>query len=252
VAHFKWKMLSTSIVLAITLAGCGAPNGPSLGAPAGLAGSAMAAASFDSGPSAVQLAQLASGSPDALIVNAPGEPAYRSEGGIFIHPPHDDLGNFGKLNDTLWRGARPTDVGLQKLGTMGVKTIVNLENDKTAVLHEQNWCQAHGVAFVSIPLSVILPPKMANINQFLNLAENQTNLPLYFHCMQGRDRTGTAAFCYRISHDHWSYAKAAAERDSYHFHTFLIGLGLFDAWYAHTQGGTQPSAPSQPLPQPAS
>lgn len=194
-------------------------------------------------PTQSQLDALAAASPDHLIPNAPPEPGATmtaqsfSFGSLFSwlpwpKPPAGDLGNFGKVNDTLWRGARPTDAGLAQLQAMGVKTIVNFENDANAVAHEQAWCQAHGVTFHSIALSVVTPPKQSNIDQFLQYANDPSDLPLYFHCMQGRDRTGTACFVYRISHDHWTFKQAYTEMKSYHFHTFLLGLQEYIREYA--------------------
>ena len=49
--------------------------------------------------------------------------------------------------------------------------------------------------------------------------------------MQGRDRTGTGAFCYRVSHDHWTFDQAYAEMKAYHFHTYLLGLQAFIRGY---------------------
>ncbi|MNX96991.1 hypothetical protein D3C86_1293370 [compost metagenome] len=124
---------------------------------------------------------------------------------------------------------------MDMLAAMGCKTIVNFENDKKVVAQEKAWAEARGIKFVSIPLSIITPPKIENINKFLTLANDPAARPLYFHCMQGRDRTGTAAFAYRISHDRWSYDKAYEEMKAYKFHTYLLGLRGFLVWYAKTQ-----------------
>lgn len=217
------------VALAFSLVGCGlAPQ------PMAQRTAPLSATSTDQVPSIEVLEQLERESPDRLIDDAPGEPGYQSEG-LWPKPPAEDLGNFGKVDSTLWRGARPTIKGLEKLKAMGVRTLVNFENDRKVVEQEQAWAKANGVAFVSIPLSVITPPKVATIDRFLALANDPASRPLYFHCMQGRDRTGTAAFCYRVSHDGWSYDKAYAEMKAYKFHTFLVGLQGFLLWYAKTQ-----------------
>lgn len=221
------KIPLLSLALAATLAGCGL-SGPQIdnGSVSSLQAQAVGT------PTQAQLDALAAESPDHLVENAPNEPGATW---FWPSPPPEDLGNFGKVNANIWRGARPSDAGLQKLKDMGVKTIVDVENAEGPVDHEQAWCQAHGVNFVSIPLSVILPPKLSKIQQFLALAENPADLPLYVHCMQGSDRTGTVIFCYRMSHDGWSYKQAYAEMVSYHFHTFLLGIRAFLVWYADTQ-----------------
>lgn len=222
------------LTLSAALGGCGVPS------PQGSA-LAPAATSYaaESVLSADELERLAKASPDRLIKNAPAEPGSNA---IWPQPPAEDLGNFGKVEDTLWRGARPSDKGLEQLKGMGVKTIVNFENSKEAVEHEQAWAKANGIKFVSIPLSVVTPPKVDSIKKFLSLAEDPTNRPLYFHCMQGRDRTGTAAFAYRVSHDSWSYERAYSEMKSYHFHTYLAGLRAFLVWYAAAEALNNTSA----------
>jgi protein tyrosine phosphatase (PTP) superfamily phosphohydrolase (DUF442 family) len=232
--------LNTALALALLLTGCGSLQTPVVrvapavqsAAPASAQAAAptitvtpeqMGPAQPEAQPTGAQLASLELTSPDELLDNAPLEPGV-SAFSFGIHPPDEDLGNFGEVEDTLWRGARPTDKGLEQLAAKGVKTIVNLENDKKAVEHEGAWATAHGIRFVSIPLSVILPPKGEKIDQWLALANDPAARPLYFHCMQGRDRTGTAAFTYRVSHDHWKFDQAYSEMKSFHFHTYLLGL----------------------------
>lgn len=208
-----------SLVLLAALAGCSKAPLAAPKAPA-------AVAVQEAVPSEAELARLEAASPDELIDNAPPEPGM-DEKGIWPKPPAEDLGNFGKVTDTLFRGARPTDKGLEQLQAMGVKTIVNFENDKQAVAHEAAWCTAHGIAFHSIALSVITPPRQAKVDEWLKYAQDPSLQPLYFHCMQGRDRTGTAALTYRLRHDHWKFDQAYAEMKSYHFHTYLLGLQYY-------------------------
>lgn len=221
----------TAVALVLLLAGCGTTAPQARVAPSAKVAAAQKA------PSEAELKRLEARSPDYLVDNAAPEPGMQDEG-LWPKPPAEDLGNFGKVEDTLWRGARATEKGLAQLKQMGVKTIVNFENDKKAVEAEAAWCKANGVTFVSIPLSVITPPKVEKVNQFLALANDPAARPLYFHCMQGRDRTGTAAFAYRITHDGWNYDRAYEEMVSYKFHTYLLGLRGFLVWFAHTHKKT--------------
>ncbi len=220
---------SLVLVTALLLAGCGvSPTSQGLSVVGNHSARGLVA---EVAPSDDALARLEARSPDELVDNPAPEPGANTEG-WGPQPPKEDLGNFGKVDETLWRGARPTDKGLAQLAEMGVKTIVNFENDKKVVEHERAWAEAHGIQFHAIPLSVITPPRTAKIDQWLKVANEPANRPLYFHCMQGRDRTGTAAFTYRMTHDKWGYKQAYAEMKTYKFHTYLLGLQGFLLWFA--------------------
>jgi protein tyrosine phosphatase (PTP) superfamily phosphohydrolase (DUF442 family) len=163
-----------------------------------------------------------------------------TEEGLFPGPPPGDLGNFGEVNERLFRGARPTEKGIQMLKEKGVNLIINLENNKRVVDTEHLLAQKYGLKFKSIPLGIFLPPKMAKVDDFLSTVADPANGKVYFHCMQGRDRTGTMAFCHRVKVDGWDTKKAYDEMKSYKFHTYLLGLNLFVHWYGGKYG---PSAP---------
>jgi hypothetical protein len=193
--------------------------------------SALAAKSANDIPlSPAELNLLAAGSPDVLIPNAPVEPGDKMN-----FPSHDptvpDIGNFGRLDPTLWRGSRLGPVGHARLLTLGVKTIINVENDMAAVNDEKAWAAENHVNFISMPMSTIIPPGMGKIDQFLQLAEDPANRPLYFHCKGGRDRTGTLAFCYRVRHDGWRFSKANAELIAYHFHQEFLTLRVVQLFF---------------------
>jgi hypothetical protein len=174
-----------------------------------------------------------------------------SEEGIWPSPPPQDLGNFGEVNDHLFRGARPTEKGVQMLKDKGVTLIVNLENDKKAVTTERLLAQKYGIGFKSIPMGIFLPPKLAKVDEFLSLAQDPANGKIYFHCMQGRDRTGTMAFCYRVKVDRWNTEKAYAEMKSFKFHTLLLGLNAFVHWYGGKYGPGSGASTAKELGQPA-
>ncbi|HEY9764736.1 MAG TPA: tyrosine-protein phosphatase [Chroococcales cyanobacterium] len=181
-------------------------------------------------PSESEINELSLQSPERLCENAPDEPGVNFKFGP--KPPAEDLGNFGKLEDSLFRGARPTEKGIEKLAGLGVKLIVSLENSGPVVRQEEAWAKKYGLRFVSLPFGIILPPSEAGVNKFLALAKDPENRPLYFHCMQGRDRTGCMAFTYRVSQQGWNYAEAYAEMVKYKFHTYLLGLRYFLKEYA--------------------
>src|SRR4051812_11253348 len=65
----------------------------------------------------------------------------------------DPAGNFYLVSDGLYRGGRPDEAGVAQLAQMGVKTIVNLENDQAAIDQERTWAQANNLQFVSAPMN---------------------------------------------------------------------------------------------------
>lgn len=228
------KILATTLVL-LMLTGCGVATSPSVS----LSTQQGVVTSNSDGLSAAELKVLEARSPDRLIENAPEEPGMK----FWPKPPSDDLGNQGQLEATLWRGARPTEEGMRQLAAKGTKLIVNLENDKKVVQQEEAWAKKYGIRFVNIPLSIITPPSQAKVDQFLALATDPQNRPLYFHCMQGRDRTGTMAFVYRVHEQGWNYDRAYQEMVQYKFHTYLLGLRYFLIRYAKHHAATAVLAP---------
>lgn len=215
-----------ALVMALSLAGCGvaSTSQPLDSAQMQRFGSFAA----ERVPSSAELARLEVASPDSLIENAPLEPGAD----FWPKPPQGDLANFGKVTENLFRGARPTEAGMKKLAEMGVKTIVSLENDKKVVAQEQAWAEKYGMRFHVIPMSVITPPKESKVDAFLAIAQDPQQLPVYFHCMQGRDRTGTMALAYRVKVQNWDFQQAYGEMKGYGFHTYLLGLRFFVQSYA--------------------
>lgn len=160
-----------------------------------------------------------------------------SDRGLFGQPPTGDLENFGEvLPGQIYRGARPSQAGVGMLRDKGVKLIVSLENRMQVVAQEKAWAEQHGIRFVSMPMGIVQPPSVAKVDAFLALVTNPANQPVYFHCMQGRDRTGTMGLAYRVRIDRWNFERAYTEMKAYGFHRYLLGLNAFVRWYADHYG----------------
>ena len=133
--------------------------------------------------------------------------------------PPDTLVDTG-----LWRGRRPDAAELQKLQTMGVQTIIDLENDSAAVGAEQPIAEGLGMNFISEPMSGFWSPDDAQVDRIESYLADPTLYPMFVHCQHGQDRTGIIIGLHRIEHDGWTPAAANKEMLGMGFHKVLVFL----------------------------
>lgn len=129
--------------------------------------------------------------------------------------------NFGKVDDHYYRGSQPSQVQMEQLKRLGVKTVIDLRKDKVAGANE--WAQRAGLQYFNISM---LPGKAATeeqTNYFLGLVNDPANWPVYVHCKGGRHRTGALTAVYRITHDGWTANQAWEEMKSYDFNDSIFG-----------------------------
>ena len=138
-------------------------------------------------------------------------------------PPREGIGNFGQVNDLLYRGAQPDAAGIAALSRLGVKMIVNLRMASDVWNQEEAIARAHGILYTNIPLRGVGRPTDEQIVALLAILETST-LPVYVHCQHGCDRTGTLIACYRIKHDKWTSEEAMVEARKYGLSKFEWGM----------------------------
>ena len=129
-------------------------------------------------------------------------------------PPREGIGNFGKINDRLYRGAQPDVVGIKNLARLGIKTIINLRMTNDVWNAEAAEARASGITYTNVPLKGLGRPTDAQVATLLALIETLP-APVFIHCEHGCDRTGTIIACYRIRSDRWSNEAALAEARKY-------------------------------------
>lgn len=118
--------------------------------------------------------------------------------------------NFDKVNDHIYRGGVPTTVGLEELGAMGVKTIIDLRGSSEGTGTEKEATEKLKLKYINIPLAELGAPSKAQIQQVLTLLDDNSGI-VFVHCRRGKDRTGTVVACYRIQHDGWRNRQALEE-----------------------------------------
>jgi protein tyrosine/serine phosphatase len=126
-----------------------------------------------------------------------------------------ELPNFHLVNSQLYRGAQPKSGGLQRLKTIGVKTIVNLRGSDEHTQAEEQEARTLGLRYYNVALPEFSKPKDADVERVLDLINAPENQPVFVHCRRGADRTGTIIASYRITHDGWTAAQAKKEAEKY-------------------------------------
>jgi len=126
--------------------------------------------------------------------------------------------NFGRINDSYFRGSQPKGNDYSDLAAIGVKTVIDLQLDGPS--NEAGIVQANGMKFFRIGMTTTQAPTNAQIDQFFKIVNDPANRPVYVHCAGGRHRTGTMTALYRMTNDGWTPAQAYEEMKAYRFEGF--------------------------------
>lgn len=128
------------------------------------------------------------------------------------------IDNFDRVSATLYRGAQPTEAGIQNLAAQHVKTVINLRDGDDAA--EARQVRAAGMTYVHLPLDAE-KVTAGDAQRFLDLLAKADG-PVFVHCLVGRDRTGLAVAAYRIRVEGWTLQAATKElNDHGHFWLFF-------------------------------
>ena len=147
-----------------------------------------------------------------------------------------ELPNFHQVNSQLYRGAQPKPDGLQKLRTMGVKTVVNLRGEDDHTRAEGEEARTLGLGYYNVALPEFSKPKDEEVQRVLDIINAPENQPVFVHCRRGEDRTGTIIACYRITHDGWNAADAKKEAKARGMSWTQVGMkDYIDDFYKHRQ-----------------
>jgi protein tyrosine/serine phosphatase len=125
--------------------------------------------------------------------------------------------NFGQMDDRFFRGAQPKEGDYAALAALGIKTIIDLQDDPTS--YEKRDAEAAGMRYVNIPMSDSSRPQERQIEQFLKLVNDPATGRFFVHCAGGRHRTGVMGAVYRMNHDGWDFDRAYSEMKQYDFYT---------------------------------
>jgi protein tyrosine/serine phosphatase len=132
--------------------------------------------------------------------------------------PNQQLDNFYKVDNKVYRSAQPSREAMQTVYNVGIRHILNLRyfhSDKDEAKNID--LTLHRVPMVAHNITY---PELVRALRIIK----QANAPVLVHCYHGSDRTGTVIAAYRIAFQGWSKQKAIHElkRGGYGFHHTLF------------------------------
>jgi tyrosine-protein phosphatase SIW14 len=150
--------------------------------------------------------------------------------------PHDcnpttitdrEICDFHKVDNDLYRGARPTCSGLAKLRALGIRTFIDLGGAEAAVHDCEAETKKAGMHIIPYKINVtqIVATGVsdANLRQLFALIQRSPK-PIFVGCSLGRDRTGTIVALYRMRRGEMSFGEALQEAQYYGYRRRFRGL----------------------------
>ena len=116
----------------------------------------------------------------------------------YLKDPFVDIPNFYQVDDILYRGGQPSQEGLNKLVSLGIKTVISLRGANEEQLQEIKLVKVLGMNFYNLPMSIYERPSDDQVLTFLEIVLTKDNQPVFLHCTSGRDRTGAMVAMYRV------------------------------------------------------
>jgi tyrosine-protein phosphatase SIW14 len=143
--------------------------------------------------------------------------------------------NFHKVNERLYRGGQPPEDAWNRLARLGIKTVIDLRREEEQSREaESRAVEAAGMRYINVPMNGG-PPREVDILEIFGILDSRE--PVFVHCREGKDRTGTVVACYRIATDGWENRKALAEAKSLGMHWFQPGMKSYILGFRDVQDG---------------
>lgn len=160
-------------------------------------------------------------------------------------PNNVSIFNFGRVNENYFRGSQPKADDMADLKRYGVKTVIDLRNDRLD--ESEGWAKDAGLRYFHIPLSTKKPATDEDVAYYLKLVNDPQNWPIYVHCKGGRHRTGEMTAIYRITSQNWTADQAYKEMQSYDFedswwYPRVLKKFVYSYYDTHKRGTTETAA----------
>lgn len=129
-----------------------------------------------------------------------------------------NIENFGQINERYYRGAQPDQNGFAQLKGLGVKTVIDLREDREPAA--EGWVRGLEMQYFNISLLSTRAATDEQTAYFLKLVNDPNNWPVYVHCAGGRHRTGEMTAVYRITQDGWTADQAYQEMKQFKWYSW--------------------------------
>lgn len=134
------------------------------------------------------------------------------------------IDRFYEVSPGIYRGARPGYAGVKSLSQMGVKTILNIDDEDAEIIEERAISNDLGIEMISVPLTPFWTPDDQDIDLILATLADTSKQPIFVHCEHGRDRTGLVVGLYRVLYEGWEPEDAYEEMIDKGFRKILVFL----------------------------
>lgn len=138
--------------------------------------------------------------------------------------PTVKIGNFGKMDDRLYRGAQPEKDDYAALAELGIKTVIDLRNDPTD--YEKSAVEALGMKYVNIPMSGWKYAEDEDVAKFMSIMNDPETGTVYVHCKAGKHRTGLVGAVYRFNKYGWDYDQAYKEMKKFNYTSWPVHFNI--------------------------
>ncbi len=135
----------------------------------------------------------------------------------------DQLQNFYKLDDKVYRSEQPDRKGFDYLRSFGIRNVLNLRDYHK----DDSKAKGTGLTLYRVEMSAgkITVDEVVAALRIIR----QSDGPIVIHCWHGSDRTGTVSALYRIVFQNWSKEEAIDElmKGGYGYHAMYKNIPAF-------------------------
>ncbi len=134
----------------------------------------------------------------------------------------DNLRNFYKLDDRVYRSAQPDEKGFKELAAIGIRNVLSLRD-----YHSDDDGRDSGLNLYRVKMEAgdVTPEQIVEALRIIRQAEG----PVLIHCWHGSDRTGLVSAMYRIVFQGWTKENAIDElmNGGYGYHPLYKNIPEF-------------------------